>query len=100
MDYSISTGLSIGFYIQSKGKVFANEKYQLIDFTKNNFPFNKTTMHFLFFAGAEYKLNQKIHIIAGGSFKYQLDKILKSETLVNKSYYSLGLKFGLKYYFR
>ena len=94
----ISTGISVGFFLSSKGETVNNDGKSLIPY--NNFPFNKHPLHFLFMLGSEYKLNDKIGLMCGFSYKYQINKVFIEPILLNQRYSNLGILFGATYHFQ
>lgn len=101
LNLKISTGISVGFYLDSKGVIFTDDKYTFRNFDKNTLPFNKIPLNFLCNAGLEYKLNDQFGLQVGYGFKTQLNYLFeKSYEFYRNRYFASGISFGVNYRFK
>lgn len=98
-DFEASTGIAVGFFTGSSGKVFTNNENYLIEYDREQLPFRDVNLIWLGRAGAAYRLNDHWSILGRADMRYGLNSIYRDNYKYSRKIKSLGFSFGIRYKF-
>lgn len=94
LSVELSTGVSIGFRVNSSGK-FLDSQNNLIDINSSNSPYSNTMMNYLLSVGLKYHIDNRFSVIAQPIYKTNLNSLFNSGN--SARYNHIGLNIGLNY---
>lgn len=96
-DLEASTGIAVGFFTGSSGKIIINRDYQLVDYDEQNLPFRDARLIWIGRAGAAYRIDDRWSILGRASIRYSLNSVFEDSYNISQKPYSLGVSLGVRF---
>lgn len=90
----LSTGVSLGFRVNSSGK-FLDSDNKLIDINNDNSPYSRQVLNYIFSIGLNYHLNRRLSVTLQPVYKTNINSLFTEGSSARYNHYSVNM--GINY---